>query len=133
MIETEEMEMEESAVLTVRLNGLSDILDSIGFDCRLMLDVNGRPQLRGEKEDRVLYFDYVSVDEGGESFILHVRRSAAELGEEEPVEIELAFGFLVHDPLRGETELCAQVLESGNYHDASYYELLTDLMIQELV
>lgn len=131
--QTYDVETEEIAVLTMRLNGLGDILERIGLDCRLMLDGDGLPFIEGRKEERSLRFRYGIVDESGESFILHLSRVAEELGEEEPVDIELDFGFLVHDPLRGETELCAQVPELGNYHDDSYYELLTELMIQELI
>ncbi|MCR5502800.1 MAG: hypothetical protein K6F53_07310 [Lachnospiraceae bacterium] len=122
-----------TAMLTVRLNGLTDILERIGFDCRLCLNGDEVPYVLGEKEGRVLHFFYVPVDESGEAFILHIGRMAEELGEEEPEDLELSFGFLVYDPVQGRTEYRSQTLESGEYREDGYYEILTDLMIQELI
>ncbi len=61
-------------------------------------------------------------------------KNTVELSDmEEPVSVELLFGFLVHDPVNGVTEYRSQVLESGEYREDSYYETVTDLMIRELL
>ncbi len=134
---SEDLSFTEASYEMVRLNGLMEVLGSLGYDGSIMMDGEGIPYIDAQIGDNDIRFIYIMAGTDTEEFFLEMSTPLVTFDEEEEVDFEKAllcenfnqgsiFGYAVYHPLDGEIELRAQTYEEGGLSSSDAYRRLID-------
>ena len=138
----DEIRIDETAILSVRLGGLMEVLSETDMECELHMDGEGEPAVLGRLGSRLYHFSYMIAGDSEDTFILTVSTLAGEFSSEgEGADYDISkvllcdgfnrsseFGYAVYYPGEDVIELRAQTMEKGGIGEAEYYEKLVGML-----
>ena len=136
MIKKENLEVSDIAAVTVRLNGLLDMLSEFGYSGFLRLDEQGIPFVEADKAGDTVYLQYVMADPDEDRYVLNISRIYRKVSDAwdltkvmmglDTYNRESELGFLTFHPVGGLIEKRMQVFEMGGLFEPVYYKNLLE-------
>ena len=143
----DEIMMDETAILSVRLGGLIEVLSETDMECELHMDGEGVPAVLGRLGGRLYHFSYMMAGDADDIFILTVATLAGDIpSEEDSSEYDISkvilcdnfnrtsgFGYAVYYPEENAIELRAQTVEQGGLGEPEYYASLVGMLESSVI